>query len=122
VTPLALVEKDARVGGHFFLGGGSTLWTGDDGVQCHFHGVSDHFQRPNSADGKLRSGLTVSCDELSAHSDRVICQDLFICLPWSPLKEYFPTIDIVQFCQDVQHGRIVEVGIQLDAIHTFLTT
>jgi hypothetical protein len=39
-TPFALVEKDARVGGHFFLRGGATFGAGDDGVQRYFHGVS----------------------------------------------------------------------------------
>ena len=41
VTPFALVEKDARVGRHFFLCGGSAFRAGDDGVQRYFHGVSN---------------------------------------------------------------------------------
>jgi hypothetical protein len=41
VTPFALVEEDARVGGHFFFCGESAFWAGDDGAQCYFHGDSN---------------------------------------------------------------------------------
>lgn len=40
-TPFALVEKDARVGGHFFLCGDSAFGARDDGVQRYFHGDSN---------------------------------------------------------------------------------
>ena len=41
VTPFALVEEDARVGGDFFFCGESAFWTGDDGTQYRFHGDSN---------------------------------------------------------------------------------
>jgi hypothetical protein len=41
VTPLALVEKDARIGGHFLVCGGATPGTGDDGAKRYFHGHSN---------------------------------------------------------------------------------
>jgi hypothetical protein len=41
VTPLALVEEDARIGGHFFLCVDSAFRAGDDGVQRYFHGASN---------------------------------------------------------------------------------
>jgi hypothetical protein len=38
VTAFALVKEDARIGGHFFGGGGPTFRAGDDGVQRDRHG------------------------------------------------------------------------------------
>ena len=40
-TAFALVEKDARIGGHLFFGGGSAFGAGNDGLEHDFHGISN---------------------------------------------------------------------------------